>query len=106
MLPSYLLEQWVVISLGFSGTIERIKGGARWCRNGMKVRGDLETLVSTLRPVEHVKASTNEIQQALMNSDLLSREVESISRLLIGGGFLCLILYIAVVDSDSNKFSE
>ncbi|KAK6158218.1 hypothetical protein DH2020_005532 [Rehmannia glutinosa] len=46
------------------------------------VRGALETLVSALSPIEHAKASKNEIQPALMNSDLLSREVESISLLL------------------------
>ncbi|KAL3833465.1 hypothetical protein ACJIZ3_008201 [Penstemon smallii] len=46
------------------------------------VRGALETLVSALSPIEHVKTSKNEVQPALMNSDLLSREVESISLLL------------------------
>ncbi|KAK6137397.1 hypothetical protein DH2020_028869 [Rehmannia glutinosa] len=46
------------------------------------VRGALETLVSALSPIEHAKASKNELQPALMNSDLLSREVESISLLL------------------------
>ncbi|KAL0329836.1 UNVERIFIED_CONTAM: Golgin candidate 6 [Sesamum radiatum] len=49
---------------------------------GMKVRGALETLVSALSPIEHAKASKNEVQPALMNSDLLSREVENISLLL------------------------
>ncbi|KAL3652721.1 Golgin candidate 6 [Castilleja foliolosa] len=49
---------------------------------GMKVRGALETLVSALSPIEHGKTSKNEIQPALMNSDLLSREVENISLLL------------------------
>ncbi|KAI3468701.1 hypothetical protein Pfo_025364 [Paulownia fortunei] len=46
------------------------------------VRGALETLVSALSPIEHAKASKNEVQPASMNSDLLSREVESISLLL------------------------
>ncbi|KAK4488313.1 hypothetical protein RD792_004069 [Penstemon davidsonii] len=46
------------------------------------VRGALETLVSALNPIEHAKTSKNEVQPALMNSDLLSREVESISLLL------------------------
>ncbi|KAL0324260.1 UNVERIFIED_CONTAM: Golgin candidate 6 [Sesamum calycinum] len=46
------------------------------------VRGALETLVSALSPIEHAKASKNEVQPALMNSDLLSREVENISLLL------------------------
>ncbi|KAL3818033.1 hypothetical protein ACJIZ3_003938 [Penstemon smallii] len=46
------------------------------------IRGALETLVSALSPIEHAKASKNEVQPALMNSDLLSREVENISLLL------------------------
>lgn len=49
---------------------------------GMKVRGALETLVSALSPVEYGKKSKNEVQPALMNSDLLSREVENISLIL------------------------
>lgn len=48
----------------------------------MKVRGALETLVSALSPIEHAKSSKNEVQPQLMNSDLLSREVDSISLLL------------------------
>lgn len=46
------------------------------------VRGALETLVSALTPIEHAKVSKNEVQPALMNSDLLSREVDNISLLL------------------------
>ncbi|XP_051151641.1 golgin candidate 6 [Andrographis paniculata] len=46
------------------------------------VRGALETLVSALSPIEHAKISKNEVQPALMNSDLLSREVDNISLLL------------------------
>ncbi|XP_012834296.1 PREDICTED: LOW QUALITY PROTEIN: golgin candidate 6 [Erythranthe guttata] len=46
------------------------------------VRGALETLVSALTPIEHARSSKNEVQPALMNSDLLSREIESISLLL------------------------
>ncbi|KAK8485578.1 hypothetical protein V6N11_057162 [Hibiscus sabdariffa] len=46
------------------------------------VRGALETLVSALTPIGHVKGPTNEVQPALMNTDLLSRESESISLLL------------------------
>ncbi|XP_073285547.1 golgin candidate 6 [Primulina huaijiensis] len=46
------------------------------------VRGALETLVSALSPVEHARVSKNEVEPALLNSDLLSREVESISLLL------------------------
>lgn len=48
----------------------------------MQVRGALETLVSALTPLNHAKASSNEVQPALMNTDLLSREAESISLLL------------------------
>ncbi|KAH1193449.1 Golgin candidate 6 [Glycine max] len=46
------------------------------------VRGALETLVSALTPINHAKGSSNEVQPALMNTDLLSREAESISLLL------------------------
>ncbi|KAG6693852.1 hypothetical protein I3843_09G022700 [Carya illinoinensis] len=46
------------------------------------VRGALETLVGALTPIEHAKGSKNEVQPALMNTDLLSREVDSISLLL------------------------
>ncbi|XP_071692103.1 golgin candidate 6 [Rutidosis leptorrhynchoides] len=46
------------------------------------VRGALETLVSALTPIAHVKLPPNEVQPALMNTDLLSREGQSISLLL------------------------
>ncbi|XP_061368732.1 golgin candidate 6-like isoform X1 [Gastrolobium bilobum] len=46
------------------------------------VRGALETLVSALTPINHAKGPSNEVQPALMNTDLLSRETESISLLL------------------------
>ncbi|KAJ1388316.1 Vesicle tethering protein [Sesbania bispinosa] len=46
------------------------------------VRGALETLVSALTPINHAKGSSNEVQPDLMNTDLLSREAESISLLL------------------------
>lgn len=46
------------------------------------VRGALETLVSALTPLDHVKGPKKEVQPALMNTDLLSREAESISLLL------------------------
>jgi len=45
------------------------------------VRGALETLVSALTPIDTVQVK-NEIQPASINSDLLSRESESISLLL------------------------
>ncbi|KAJ7974664.1 Golgin candidate 6 [Quillaja saponaria] len=46
------------------------------------VRGSLETLISALTPINHAKGPKNEVQPALMNTDLLSRESESISLLL------------------------
>lgn len=46
------------------------------------VRGALESLVSALTPLDHFKAPKNEVQPDLMNSDLLSREVGSISLIL------------------------
>ncbi|KAE8706694.1 Golgin candidate 6 [Hibiscus syriacus] len=46
------------------------------------VRGALETVLSALRPIGHAKRPTNEVQPALMNTDLLSQESESISLLL------------------------
>ncbi|KAK3183661.1 hypothetical protein Dsin_030947 [Dipteronia sinensis] len=46
------------------------------------VLGALETLVSALTSLDHVKGPKNEVQPALMNTDLLSLEAESISLLL------------------------
>ncbi|GFZ06706.1 golgin Putative 6 [Actinidia rufa] len=46
------------------------------------VRGALETIVSALTPIDHGKGQKDEIQPALMNTDLLSRESESITLLL------------------------
>ncbi|XP_021891995.1 golgin candidate 6, partial [Carica papaya] len=46
------------------------------------VRGALETLFSALTPIDHAKGQKNEVQPALMNTDLLSREADSISLLL------------------------
>ncbi|KAJ9549769.1 hypothetical protein OSB04_022312 [Centaurea solstitialis] len=46
------------------------------------VRGALETLVSALTPIAHAKLNANAVQPALMNTDLLSREGQSISLLL------------------------
>ena len=48
----------------------------------VQVRGALETLVGALTPIEHAKGPKNEVQPALMNTDLLSREADSISLLL------------------------
>ncbi|XP_057964996.1 golgin candidate 6 [Malania oleifera] len=46
------------------------------------VRGALETLVSALNPINSAMGAKNEVQPAVMNSDLLSRESENISLLL------------------------
>ncbi|XP_065856535.1 golgin candidate 6-like isoform X2 [Euphorbia lathyris] len=46
------------------------------------IRGALETLLSALTPLDHVRGPKNEVQPALMNTDLLSREAENISLLL------------------------
>ncbi|KAK1367535.1 Golgin candidate 6 [Heracleum sosnowskyi] len=46
------------------------------------VRGALETFVSALTPIAHAKGPPNEVQPDIMNTDLLSRESESISLLL------------------------
>ncbi|XP_027358581.1 golgin candidate 6 isoform X2 [Abrus precatorius] len=46
------------------------------------VRGALETLVGALTPINHAKGPSNEVQPALLNTDLLSREAECISLLL------------------------
>ncbi|KAF5186898.1 golgin candidate [Thalictrum thalictroides] len=46
------------------------------------VRGALETLVSALTPTDVARGPKNEVQPTLMNSDLLSREAESIPLLL------------------------
>ncbi|XP_074316518.1 golgin candidate 6 [Silene latifolia] len=46
------------------------------------VRGALETLVSSLTPLNHSKATKIEVEPSKMNADLLSREVDNISLLL------------------------
>ncbi|KAL9231575.1 hypothetical protein vseg_006787 [Gypsophila vaccaria] len=46
------------------------------------VRGALETLVSSLTPLNHSKASKIEVEPSKMNADLLSSEVDNISLLL------------------------
>ncbi|XXG54610.1 hypothetical protein AAC387_Pa03g2447 [Persea americana] len=46
------------------------------------VRGALETLVSALTPIDHVRGPKTEVQPTLMNSDMLSGEMGSISLLL------------------------
>lgn len=46
------------------------------------IRGALETLVSSLTPLNHAKAPKIELEPAKMNADILSREVDNISLLL------------------------
>lgn len=48
----------------------------------MKIQGAIETLLGAVSPIQHPKLLNNEVQPALMNIDLLSREVENISLLL------------------------
>lgn len=99
----------------------------------MKVRGAIETFVYALTPLDPAKGPKNDVQPALMNSDLLSREVDSISlflsllvslspsdimdllylafqlltyALIVRGGFLRKILHIATLNSPFNKFSK
>lgn len=48
----------------------------------VQVRGALETLLGALTPIDHARAQKTEVQAALMNSDLLSREAENITLLL------------------------
>lgn len=55
----------------------------------------METFVYALTPLDHGKVPKNEIQPAVMNSDLLSREVDSISLLL------SLLVSLQDVNSDS-----
>lgn len=63
----------------------------------VQVRGALETLVSALTPLDNVKGPKNEVQPALMNTDLLSREAESIS--------LLLSLLVSSIYVDFNSYS-
>ncbi|KAF6165222.1 hypothetical protein GIB67_030404, partial [Kingdonia uniflora] len=68
------------------------------------VRGALETLVSALTPIDYAREGPNNVvQPTLMNSDLLSREAESISLLL---SLLVSIFFVIVVtQSASLKFN-
>lgn len=63
----------------------------------LKVRGALETLVSALSPIDHAKGPANEVQPTLMNSDLLSREVDNISLLLNLLVSMLLLLFLLVL---------
>ncbi|XP_021737392.1 golgin candidate 6-like isoform X1 [Chenopodium quinoa] len=46
------------------------------------IRGALETLVSSLTPLNHAKMAKIEVEPSKLNADLLSREVDNISLLL------------------------
>ncbi|KAF5819005.1 putative transcription factor bZIP family [Helianthus annuus] len=46
------------------------------------VRGAVETLLSALTPISQAKSHKNEVQPAMMNADLLSRDEQNISLLL------------------------
>ncbi|KAK3413135.1 hypothetical protein EUGRSUZ_I01732 [Eucalyptus grandis] len=77
------------------------------------VRGALETLVGALTPIDHVKGPTNEVQPALMNADLLSREPESISLILsllseedFYVRYYTLQLLTALLTSSPNRLQE
>lgn len=60
----------------------------------IQVRGALETLVGALTPLDHMRGPKNEVQPALMNTDLLSREAESISLLLSLLVSLDIVIYV------------
>ncbi|GKB84191.1 golgin candidate 6 isoform X1 [Tanacetum coccineum] len=51
-------------------------------RHLLSVRGAVETLLSALTPTRHAKSHSNEVQPAVMNADLLSRDEQNISLLL------------------------
>ncbi|CAL5356164.1 unnamed protein product [Camellia sinensis] len=65
--------QFIKFYCRLSGTFKCLEG---------RVRGALGTLVSALTPIDQAKALKNEAQPTLMNTDLFSREAESISLLL------------------------
>ncbi|CAL5429911.1 unnamed protein product [Camellia sinensis] len=64
------------------------------CDDVEMVRGALGTLVSALTPIDQAKALKNEAQPTLMNTDLLSREAESISLLLNCAGEKCIAEFL------------
>ncbi|KAG6720071.1 hypothetical protein I3842_03G040100 [Carya illinoinensis] len=82
------------------------------CNDVEMARGALETLVGALTPIEYAKGSKNEVQPALMNTDLLSREADSISLLLslLSGGFYVryytLQLLTALLTNSTNRLQE
>ena len=65
-----------------------------------KVQRALETIVSPLTPIPHAKLHVNEVQPALMNTDLLSRDGQSISLLLS----LFVRLLILIFFTSGNEF--
>ncbi|KAJ1422429.1 Vesicle tethering protein [Sesbania bispinosa] len=68
------------------------------------VRGALETLVSALTPINHAKGSNNEVQPALMNTDLLSREAESLMQLCIYLKYFLSGLSLGVPSQEEDDF--
>ncbi|KAL8106915.1 golgin candidate 6 [Apium graveolens] len=77
------------------------------------VRGALETFVSALTPIAHAKGPPNEVQPDIMNTDLLSREAESISLLLsllseedFYVRYYTLQLLTALLNNSRNRLQE
>lgn len=72
---------------------------------GVKVRGALETLVSALSPIE---LAGNNFKLIVLEVISFGLSVYNLFLCVfsVRGGFLCPILYIAVVDSSSYKFSK
>ncbi|KAB1211701.1 Golgin candidate 6 [Morella rubra] len=77
------------------------------------VRGALETLTGALTLIEHAKGPKNEVQPALMNTDLLSREADSISLLLsllseedFYVRYYTLQLLTALLTNSTNRLQE
>ena len=76
----YLLSLFLISLYHFKGALFKL---LILCINGLlKVRGAVETLLSALTPTRHAKSHSNEVQPAVMNADLLSRDEQNISLLL------------------------
>ena len=54
----------------------------KYCSGYLQIRGAVETLVSSLTPLNHAKVADVGLEASKMNADLLSREVDNISLLL------------------------
>ncbi|VFQ68032.1 unnamed protein product [Cuscuta campestris] len=77
------------------------------------LRGALETLVAALSPISHGRVPNYEVQPALMNSDLLSRDVQNISLLLsllseedFYVRYYTLQLLTALLTNSANRLQE